>query len=144
MRFVNTVTIGRPPAEVFAYLSQFENVPRWNYAISETRKVTDGPVGVGTRYHQTRTLPRPADETFEVTGFDPDRRLSISGDLGPFRGEIVYLLEPAGDSTVLANTMDLRPAGPLRLLAPLAAPRVRSAVAANLHELKRLLDRGVD
>jgi uncharacterized protein YndB with AHSA1/START domain len=143
MRFVNTVTIDCPPAEVFAYLSRFENVPRWNYAISETRKVTDGPVGVGTRYHQTRTLPRPADETFEVTEFDPDRRLSIRGDLGPFQGEIDYLLEPAGDSTVLANTMDLRPAGPLRLLAPLAAPRVRSAVAANLQELKRRLEHGV-
>jgi hypothetical protein len=44
------------------------------------------------------------------------------------------------DPTALANTMDLRPAGPRRLLAPLAAPRVRSAVAANLQELKRLLE----
>ncbi len=57
MRFTNTITIDRPPAEVFAFLAQFENVPRWNYAISETRKISRGPVGVGSRYVQARTLP---------------------------------------------------------------------------------------
>ena len=57
MKFVNTITIDRAPGAVFAYLAEFENVPRWNYAIAETRKVTDGPVGVGARYVQLRTIP---------------------------------------------------------------------------------------
>jgi uncharacterized protein YndB with AHSA1/START domain len=45
--FENTVMIGRPIEEVFAFFSDFENVPKWNYAIVETRKVSEGPVGVG-------------------------------------------------------------------------------------------------
>ena len=57
MQFANTITIARRPAEVFAYLAHFENVPRWNYAISDTRKTSSGPVGVGSRHRQTRTLP---------------------------------------------------------------------------------------
>jgi uncharacterized protein YndB with AHSA1/START domain len=57
MRLTNTVTIDRPLAAVFEYLADLENVPRWNYAIGETRKVTSGPVGVGSRYLQTRTIP---------------------------------------------------------------------------------------
>ena len=32
MKFTNTVTINRQPAEVFAFLAHFENVPLWNYA----------------------------------------------------------------------------------------------------------------
>ena len=56
MKFTNTITIARPIAEVFAFLTRFENVPRWNDAISETRKTSLGPLDVGARYEQTRTL----------------------------------------------------------------------------------------
>ncbi len=52
--FENTVRIRRPIEEVFGFLSQFENVPKWNYAIVETRMVSEGPVGVGTIYRQVR------------------------------------------------------------------------------------------
>jgi uncharacterized protein YndB with AHSA1/START domain len=142
MKVTNTITINRRPAEVFAFLADFENVPRWNYAISETRKIAGGPVGVGSRFRQTRTLPTRSEETFAVTEFEPDRRLSIQGTLGPFQGEITYLLEPAGNATALTNTMNLQPSGPLRLVAPLAASRVKSAVAANLDVLKQTLERG--
>jgi hypothetical protein len=34
----------------FGFLSDFENVPKRNYAIVETRKVSEGPVGVETIY----------------------------------------------------------------------------------------------
>jgi uncharacterized membrane protein len=140
MKFTNTITVGRRPDEVFAFLADFENVPRWNYAIAETRKITDGPVGVGTRYRQTRTLPTRSEETFAVTEFEPVHRISIDGALGPFEGEIRYLLEPLGNATVITNTMTLQPSGPLRLVAPLAAPRVKAAVATNLDVLKQLLE----
>jgi hypothetical protein len=61
--FTNTLTVQRPVDVVFAYLAQFENVPSWNYAIDSTRKVTPGPVGVGTVYHQTRSIPRRSEES---------------------------------------------------------------------------------
>lgn len=142
MQFSNTFSINRRPAEVFAFLARFENVPRWNYAISDTRKITAGPVGVGSRYRQVRTLPTRSEETFEVTEFDPDRRLTIDGALGPFHGEVSYLLEPVAGGTTLTNTASLQASGPLRLVAPLAAPRVRSAVRANLDTLKQILETG--
>jgi len=142
MRFTNVVTINRPRAVVFAYLAHLESIPRWNYAISQTRKLTSGPVGVGTRYLQTRTLPTPSEEEFEVVGFEPDRSLSIDGALGPFRGRVSYILESTNGSTTLTNTMDLQPSGPLGILARLATPQARSAVTTNLNTLKQLLESG--
>lgn len=142
MKFTNTITINRRPTEVFEFLADFGNVPLWNYAISETRKISGDAVGVGSHYRQTRTLPTRSEETFEVTGFEPERRLSIRGGLGPFHGEIIYLLEQVGSGTTLTNTMNLQPSGPLRLVAPLAASGVRSAVAANLETLKQILEGG--
>ena len=69
--FENTVTIQRPAGEVFAFLADFENIPRWNYAIEETSKASAGPTGVGTRYRQTRSIPATSVEDFEVTVFEP-------------------------------------------------------------------------
>ena len=141
MKFENVVTINRPPVEVFAYLAQLENIPEWNYAISETRKITTGPVAVGTRYRQIRTRPARSEEGFEVVEFEPDRRLSVDGDLGPFHGRVTYDLGDMGGVTRLSNSMDLQASGPLSLVANLAHRKVQAAVAANLEVLKELLER---
>lgn len=141
--FQNTVTIRRPIEDVFGLLADFENIPTWNYAILQTSKTSPGPVGVGTTYRQIRSLPGRSEEGFEVTVFEPTSRLEIHGEIGPFTATISYLLVPIGDATCLTNTVDLQPAsGALRLLAPLAASRVKTAVAANLDALRQLLERG--
>jgi uncharacterized protein YndB with AHSA1/START domain len=141
MRFTNTITIDRRPAIVFAYLADLENLPRWNYAIGETRKITSGPVAVGSRYRQIRTVPAHSEESLVVTEFDPDRRLTIAGTLGAFPAQVTYALEPAGNGTTVTNTVDLTPPRPLRPLAPLAIRRISAAVATNLGVLKQLLER---
>jgi hypothetical protein len=56
--FENTVVIRRPIEEVFAFPSHFENVPSRNYAIIETRKVSEGPVGVGDDLPGRVAVPR--------------------------------------------------------------------------------------
>jgi hypothetical protein len=141
--FENTVTIRRAVQDVFAFLADFESIPTWNYAIVETNKTSPGPVGVGTSYRQLRSIPSRSEEGFQVTAFEPTSHLEVHGDIGPFTATISYLLRPTEDGTRLTNVVDLQPAsGPLRLLAPLAASRVKTAVAANLDTLKQLLETG--
>jgi hypothetical protein len=53
MNFANTVVIRRSPHDVFEFLAEFENVPKWNYAIIESHKTSPGPVDVGTTYRQS-------------------------------------------------------------------------------------------
>jgi carbon monoxide dehydrogenase subunit G len=139
--FKNAVTIRRTPEEVFMFLADFENVPRWNYAIESTTKVSPGPVGMGTVYNQIRSIPSRAEEDFEVTVFEPGRRLAIEGTVGPFRARVSYLLESVGNATRLTNDVELEPSSSLtRILAPLAVYRVKAAVAENLEELRLILE----
>jgi uncharacterized protein YndB with AHSA1/START domain len=114
--FENTVVIGRPIEEVFAFLSDFENVPRWNYAIVETRKVSQGPVGVGTIYQQVRSVPSRSEERFAVTAYDPPRQLELRGQLGPFPSRLSYALGAVPEGTPVTNTVELELHGPGRLL----------------------------
>ena len=138
--FENTVMISRPIEEVFALLSDFENVPTWNYAIIETHKVSEGPVGVGTIYQQVRSVPSRSKERFEVTAYNPPRQLEIRGQLGPFPSRLAYALAAVPEGTRITNAVELELRGPGRLLGRVAVPRVRDAVAANLQKLKELLE----
>ena len=140
MNFVNVVDVECPIEDVFAYLADFENVPSWSYAIAETEKTSDGPVGVGTTYRQVRTLPSRSEESFEVTVYEPDRSLGLSGTLGPFAAELEYHLDPSERGTRVTNEVELRPRGILGMVGQLAASRVKEAVADNLAVLKRILE----
>lgn len=142
MRFSNTIEIQRPPDEVFDYLATPENIPHWNYAISTSERSPAGPIRVGTRIRQRRTIPRPGEEQLAVTELVPGDRLVLVGDLGPFHGTISYTLEPTPQGTRLVNVAELEASGPLRLAAPLVAGRVRAAVADNLAKLKGILESG--
>jgi uncharacterized protein YndB with AHSA1/START domain len=140
VNFENAVTIDRPVKDVFAFLADFENVPKWNYAIVETRQTSDGPVGVGTTFRQVRAVPSRSEETFQVTEFERNRRLAIRGGFGPLEGTMTYQLEPEDGGTRLTNSAQLEGRGLAKLAAPLASRRIAEAVSENLTALKRLLE----
>ncbi|WP_432890837.1 SRPBCC family protein [Kribbella sp. CA-245084] len=140
MKFTNTITIDRPPTTVFTYLANLENLPHWNYALSETRQLTPGPPRVGTRYVQTRTIPVHTSESLEIVELIPDQKLTVQGTLNSFPAVLTYTLDAVDGGALLTNTVDLQPPGPLKLLAPIALARIKSAVAANLTALKQLLE----
>jgi len=52
-RFDVTVEIDRPIQEVFAFLADGENDPKFSSRVLEIAKTTDGPAGVGTIYKST-------------------------------------------------------------------------------------------
>lgn len=139
IRFSNTIDIRRQPAEVFRYLADLEHTPEWNWAIKRTQKVSVGEVGVGTRYQQTRSVPRPAVEMLEVTEFNADRQLRVVGDLGPFRADLTYEFAPTPTGTRLTNSVELDRAG-LGILDKLLSARIQASVAENLGVLRTVLE----
>lgn len=139
--FENVVVIRRSREEVFAFLADLENVPRWNPAIEGTMKTSRGLVGVGTTYRQVRSAPKRGEESFEVIAFDPPRRFMIEGEIGSFRARIGYALEVVPEATRLTNWVELEPSSIIsRVMVPLAASQIRAAVASNLERLKQLLE----
>jgi Polyketide cyclase / dehydrase and lipid transport len=136
------VEINRSVHDVFAFLADLENVPRWNYAISKTRKISPGEVGVGTTYEQTRSIPTPSREYLRITSFEPDRQLTVEGTLARYPARLEYTVDEHDGATRLTNRVDLELIGAAKLIGGVAAGRIRSAVAANLEVLKTLLDSG--
>ena len=74
MEIEATVVINKPIAEVFARWSEVERYPEWFDMSIERRKVTEGPLRVGTIYHAVDKLPpgRRVEATLEITAYQPD------------------------------------------------------------------------
>jgi hypothetical protein len=140
MKFSNSIIIHRSTIYIFDYLANLENLPRWNYAIQETRKISSGPIGVGSTYWQFRTLPKPMEEELEIKVYEPGHRLVVSGGFANFQGVTSYVLDSLGNPTKLTNEIELHASGAFGSFADLTTPSIKSAVAQNLTVLKELLE----
>jgi uncharacterized protein YndB with AHSA1/START domain len=101
-RFDVITVIERPIEEVFAFLADGENDPKFSSRVLEISKTTDGPPGVGTVYASTvKDAGFKTKREFKVTEFTPPTRIrwaEVSKNLvtAPEGG---YDLEPEGNGT---------------------------------------------
>jgi hypothetical protein len=64
--------IDRPIEEVFAFLADGENDPKFSPRVLEISRATDGPPVVGTRYKSTvKDAGAKTTREFELTEFEP-------------------------------------------------------------------------
>src|ERR1700746_2989235 len=74
--FTGTVVIDRPIDDVFAFLAEGTNNPKFSPRVQEIRKATDGPIGVGTVYESTvKDAGMKSSRRFELTTFDAPTRI---------------------------------------------------------------------
>jgi uncharacterized membrane protein len=75
-RFEATVVIDRPIEEVFAFLADGENDPKFSPRVLEIAKTSDGPPGVGTVYASTvKDAGMKTKREFKLTEFEPFTRI---------------------------------------------------------------------
>jgi uncharacterized membrane protein len=139
LEFENTIAIERPIDEVFAFLSDFENIPKWNYYVLEVRQLSESPIGIGTTYHQVR---KSDEQDFRIIEFEANHRVAVKTlpQSSP-SFERRFTLYEEGDTTRIRDQWKLDTGRPA-LLERLARGRVKSAVSENLTKLKELLQEG--
>lgn len=123
MEIVRTVTVDRPVAEVFAYLSDFTTTEEWDPGtVSTTLQSGDG--GVGTRYHNvSRFLGRETSLTYEVLESSPPSLLRLRGENRTVVAhDTMSLVSTGSGGTELTYRAVFEFQGMARLVAPLAAP----------------------
>jgi carbon monoxide dehydrogenase subunit G len=99
------IVVDRPPEEVFAYLSDPDNIPEWQSGVLEARKDSQGPMGVGARWREVRTfLGRRIEQTIEATAFEAGKEFSLEVVSGPVPFRIRHLFEAAGGGTRIRVT----------------------------------------
>ena len=75
-QFEATVEIERSAAEVFAFLADGENDPKFSPRVLEISKTTDGPTAVGTVYASTvKDAGLKTKREFRITEFEPSSKI---------------------------------------------------------------------
>ena len=129
-RFEATVVIDRPIEEVFAFLANGENDPKFSARVLEIAKTTDGPPGVGTIYASTvKDAGMKTKREFEITEFVPPTRIrweerSKNVVTAPEGG---YDLVATDDGTRVTLFNVLEGHGLGKVIAPLALRSARSS-----------------
>lgn len=143
MAINETIEIGRPPQEVFAYVSDLTRHPEWQERLLAATVEEEGPIRVGTRVKQTRRVGGGTRTfTLEVTEHDPPSRLAFKGLDGPVRPQGRITLEPleGGQRTRYSSQLDFEGHGAGLLLAPLVRREARKQLPDNLQRLKQKLE----
>ena len=131
--------IDHPVDAVFSAMADIEQRPRWVAPAQERTKITEGPVGEGTKYRAVDKYPgRRAEFTQEITAYEPNRLLAESWD-GPMGGTSETRFTDENSSTRVHMHMEMNPTGLLGLLAPFTESWVSRAVGKDIAKLEQLI-----
>jgi uncharacterized protein YndB with AHSA1/START domain len=137
---ISTV-INRPVEEVFAFLSNPENGPKWSSGSSDVTITSAGPIGVGTTYRSIRTvLGRRIESDGVVTAYEPNRSYATKSTSGPFPVEGRMTFERVDGGTRVSGTLVGEPGGFFKLAEPLLVSMIKRQFDADLANLKDLME----
>lgn len=130
-----SVSVPRPARDVFAFLADGTNNPRWRPEVTAIEHVSGA--GVGTQWSQKMRGPggRTIDGDYRVTAFDEPTRLAFEVTAGPARPTGSFTLRAVDEQTTeVTFTLDLKPRGFMVLMTPMINKQVKAEVTniANL------------
>jgi carbon monoxide dehydrogenase subunit G len=134
------ITINRRASEVFAFVADGEKCPQWRPGVLDIKRLSGE--GVGTKYSQGVKGPmgRRIAADYEVTVFEPDRRLEFQTLTGPARPHGRYDLEPVDGGTRLTFSLDAQLTGLSKLLMSSTVQKTMDSEVRTLDNLKRVLE----
>jgi hypothetical protein len=141
-RMSGEIVIRRPVDEVFDFVADERN--RYDPAIIDAEKVTEGPIGEGTRF---RTLTRgrrpehPVEMTVEITRHERPGLLATTTRLPSMRVDTTMAFDEAEGGTLLRWSSSLRPHGAFRLMGPLLSIVGRRQEQRIWQGLKEVMER---
>jgi uncharacterized membrane protein len=135
-----SVTINRPASEVFAFVADGENAPRWRSGVLDIQRVSGQ--GVGAVYRQGVRGPagRRIAADYEVTAYEPDRLLAFKTIAGPVRPTGEFRLQEADGATTLTLSLQADLRGVRRLVMSGMVQQTMDAEVAAIDNVKRLLE----
>ncbi len=144
-RVTGSLTIARPTDEVFDTVADQRNEPRYNPRMTSVTKVSDGPIGVGTRFTATvLSRGKPMPVTIEYTRFDPPRMLASRSVMQGAVAEGDIRCDATPEGTRFAWDWTVTVSGPARGAGPLVGLIGRRQERVIWEGLRRLLEDGAE
>ena len=140
-----TKQINAPANAVFDKFTDFAHAAENVGGIESLEILTDGPVGKGTRFRETRIMfNRAATEEMEITAWEAGKSYTVEAESCGAHYATKFTVEPQGESSVVRMDMQVRPLTmTARLMAPLGwlmKGAMKKCLAADMDDLKQGLE----
>lgn len=145
MKIHASCEIHAPISNVFDIFTNLSDLKNHVSAIQDVEILTPGPIGVGTKFKETRVMfGKEADETMEITGFAPPHTLKEEArSAGMHYVSVWTFSEKAGITTVSIDFAGIPQTLSARLLGfifSFMAGSMKKAFLADMNDLKKVLE----
>ncbi|HMZ07353.1 MAG TPA: SRPBCC family protein [Anaerolineales bacterium] len=137
------VLIDHPVKDVFAFVANPNNMPKWNSAVVSLEQVTPGAVGVGTKFKSIgEMMGRRIEGEMQITAYEPDTKCGFQVTAGPMQVNLTMIFKTVGTGTKVSLNAQGNPGGLFKLAEGVMAGQVKSMMEGNLARLKAALEKG--
>lgn len=135
--------IARTPKEVFDFITASENAPKVAPNIKSMVKLTEGTVGVETRYRETRLMNgKEAQAELEIVDFEPGQRYAMKNATDGIETIYRYTFTSEKDGTRIDLVCELNASGVKKLMLPMVASILKKEDGDHLQRLKKVMENG--
>ena len=99
MRFEADIRINATPEAIWSEVADPETWPSWTKAVWRVKKLSEGPVGVGSRLRITIWCIIPVRLHMTITEFVPGQRVAMEGKALIAKMSRYYMLQPQNGRT---------------------------------------------
>src|SRR4051794_32585570 len=132
--FSVTREIDRPPAQVWARLTDWDRAAGW---LGVDRIRADGPTAVGT---SLRFTARGKERTSEIAARDPGRSITLRSRQGGVTADYTYAVEPTAAGSRVTLVAEVATRGAWTLAGPMIRAAIRRTDASQLDAFDREFD----
>jgi uncharacterized protein YndB with AHSA1/START domain len=135
-----TITVARPPEDVFAFFANPANDRSWRPGVKEIS--ASGPIAQGSRIHQVVDGPggRGIAADIEVTAYEPPTRYAFQVVAGPARPRGEFRFVPAANGTTTTFSLSAELGGWKKLLLSRPVQSSMDGEMRALDDAKRILE----
>jgi len=144
----HSIEINKPVEQVWDFLTDFQNTPKWDIGVLETRQTSAGAAGLGTTFQNIGPfLGQTAVREYKVTEYEPKNKVTVklmTSSKSIQNAEVCYVFEPAKNGTKLTFMGSVEFRGLFKLIQPILLQRAKRDGQGDLSNLKRLIEAQTD
>ncbi len=126
------------PEVVFDYCSDLSHEPEWNPMMKRSEKVSEGPIGVGSRF--ATEFAKGSQMVIEYTNYERPEEWASVGDSAALKASGSGRVVPGPDASHLIMRMELEPHGLRAMATPFLRRRLQAMYQRDVNTIKALLE----
>jgi len=141
IKIEKSIIINQPLEEVWKFISNVENIPKWNRGTRKGRVTSDGTIGIGSTVQYLRQfLGRQMLVKLQVSEYIPNKMIALKLSAGWVTAETGFTFESVEGGTRLTHPSEIELGGLWKLITPILMPMLERDGQEDMANIKRLIE----